>query len=106
MGKRKSGQKQAKTNSLTSLQNILSNERADFIFGLLFLAVAAIMFIAFVSFLRTGQADQSILENMRPSEWQNEKNIFSNCCHSFGAIVSYFFITLSFGLSSLSFQYS
>ena len=100
MGKRKSGQKQAKTNSLTSLQNILSNERADFIFGLLFLAVAAIMFIAFVSFLRTGQADQSILENMRPSEWQNEKNIFSNCCHSFGAIVSYFFITLSFGLSS------
>ena len=100
MGKRKSGQKQAKTNSLTSLQNILSNERADFIFGLLFLAVAAIMFIAFVSFLRTGQADQSILENMRPSEWQNEKNIFSNCCHSFGAIVSYFFITLNFGLSS------
>lgn len=100
MGKRKSGQKQAKTNSLTSLQNILSNERADFIFGLLFLAVAAIMLIAFVSFLRTGQADQSILENMRPSEWQNEKNIFSNCCHSFGAIVSYFFITLSFGLSS------
>lgn len=100
MGKRKLGQKQAKTNSLTSLQNILSNERADFIFGLLFLAVAAIMFIAFVSFLRTGQADQSILENMRPSEWQNEKNIFSNCCHSFGAIVSYFFITLSFGLSS------
>ena len=68
MGKRKSGQKQAKTNSLTSLQNILSNERADFIFGLLFLAVAAIMLIAFVSFLRTGQADQSILENMRPSE--------------------------------------
>lgn len=61
MGKRKSGQKQAKTNSLTSLQNILSNERADFIFGLLFLAVAAIMLIAFVSFLRTGQADQSIL---------------------------------------------
>ena len=53
MGKRKSGQKQAKTNSLTSLQNILSNERADFIFGLLFLAVAAIMLIAFVSFLRT-----------------------------------------------------
>ena len=100
MGKRKSGQKQAKTNSLTSLQNILSNERADFIFGLLFLAVAAIMLIAFVSFLRTGQADQSILENMRPSEWQNEKNIFSNCCHSFGAIVSYFFITLNFGLSS------
>ena len=100
MGKRKSGQKQAKTNSLTSLQNILSNERADFIFGLLLLAVAAIMLIAFVSFLRTGQADQSILENMRPSEWQNEKNIFSNCCHSFGAIVSYFFITLSFGLSS------
>lgn len=100
MGKKKSGQKQAKTNSLTSLQNILSNERADFIFGLLFLAFAAIMLIAFVSFLRTGQADQSILENMRPSEWQNEKNIFSNCCHSFGAIVSYYFITLSFGLSS------
>ena len=100
MKKKKSGQKSTKTNSLTSLQNILSNERTDFIFGLCLIAISILLFIAFVSFLRTGQADQSILENLRPSEWRNENNVFSNYCHSFGAILSYFFITLNFGLSS------
>lgn len=101
MGKRKAGQKPTKTtNSLTSIQNILSNERTDFIFGLCFLAAAILLLISFVSFLHTGAADQSILENLRPSEWRNENNVFSNYCHSFGAILSYFFITLNFGLSS------
>ena len=100
MAKKKTQQKSNKTNGLTSLQSILSNERTDFIFGLCFVAVSIFLTIAFVSFLRTGQADQSILENLRPSEWRNENNIFSNYCHSFGAIASYFFITLSFGLPS------
>ena len=98
MAKKKNQQKSNKTNGLTTLQSILSNERTDFIFGLCFVAVSIFLTIAFVSFLRTGQADQSILENLRPSEWRNENNIFSNYCHSFGAIASYFFITLGFGL--------
>lgn len=100
MARKKTAQKSNKSSGFTSLQSILSNERTDFIFGLCFVAVSIFFVISFVSFLRTGQADQSILENLRPSEWRNENNVFSNCCHSFGAIVSYYFITLNFGLPS------
>ena len=50
-----------------------------------------------VSFLRTGAADQSILENLRPGEWTNEGQQFQNYCGSLGAIISYWLIALNFG---------
>ena len=77
MARKKTAQKSNKSSGFTSLQSILSNERTDFIFGLCFVAVSIFFVISFVSFLRTGQADQSILENLRPSEWRNENNVFS-----------------------------
>ena len=53
-----------------------------------------------VSFLFTGQADQSILESLRAGEWLNSNRMFTNICGSIGAILSYELITLTFGISA------
>ncbi len=104
MAKRKKGTSTKETTSsnrfgsVIGLQKLLDNEKFDFILGLFSFITAFYIIIAFVSFLKTGQADQSILENLRPREWMNDGHIFVNYCGSFGAIISYFFITLNFGL--------
>ena len=51
-----------------------------------------------VSFLNTGQADQSILEDLRPGEWLNTNRTFKNYCGSIGSIIAYTLITVNFGL--------
>ncbi|MBO4316167.1 MAG: DNA translocase FtsK 4TM domain-containing protein, partial [Prevotella sp.] len=48
----------------------------------------------------TGQADQSILENLRPGEWMNSDRQFANYCGSLGAILSYIIITKNFGIAA------
>ena len=52
------------------------------------------------SYLNTGAADQSLLESLRPGEWLNTDKEFCNYCGSFGAIISYLFITENFGFSA------
>lgn len=52
------------------------------------------------SYLNTGAADQSLLESLRPGEWLNTGKEFCNYCGSFGAIISYLFITENFGFSA------
>ena len=79
------------------LQYIFNNTITDFFIGLALIAVAVVIIIAMVSFLRTGAADQSILENLRPGEWTNEGQQFQNYCGSLGAIISYWLIALNFG---------
>lgn len=81
-------------------QNIISNERIDFILGLALFAISIVMFVAMVSYLRTSAADQSILESMRPGEWLNSNKEFANSCGSLGAILSYYLISANFGLPS------
>lgn len=98
MAKRKQGSKNPKLGNILGFQNILSNEKTDFVLGLILLIFAVYLFIAFSSFLRTGQADQSLLENLRPGEWLNEGHIFANYCGSLGAIISFLLITQNFGL--------
>lgn len=51
-----------------------------------------------VSFLNTGYADQSILENLKAGEWTNNEQQFQNYCGSLGAILSYWLIAVNFGL--------
>jgi len=79
---------------------IFNNETTDFLLGLVLLVVAVYMIIAMVSYFSTGQADQSILENLRPGEWTNSGREFQNYCGSLGALLSYFLITVCFGLSA------
>lgn len=98
MARKKAEQKQQKQSKIIGLQKLLTNEKADFLLGVVSVLASAFVIVAFISFLKTGYADQSFLEDMRPREWMNEGHVFENSCGSFGAIMSYFFITLNFGL--------
>lgn len=59
--------------------------------------VAVVMILAMISFLSTGAADQSLLENMQPGEWTNTQQLFQNYCGSMGAILSYWLMAVNFG---------
>lgn len=98
--KKSNNNKPASLSSALGLQKIVHNEIANFLLGLVFLLGSALLLIAMVSYLNTGTSDQSVLENMKPHEWINADNIFRNYCGSLGAILSYYFITTSFGLAA------
>jgi S-DNA-T family DNA segregation ATPase FtsK/SpoIIIE len=68
--------------------------------GLLFFAVAAFLLCSFVSFLTTGQVDQSLIEDLRQGELLNEDRKFANLCGSMGAYTAYFFMKQGFGLAA------
>lgn len=98
MAKKKSDRKTKGFGEAVGISNILKSERTDFLFGLVIAIAAVFAIIAMVSFLNTGAADQSVLEDMRPGEWMNSNHVFKNSCRSFGAMLSYFLITKNFGL--------
>jgi DNA segregation ATPase FtsK/SpoIIIE, S-DNA-T family len=100
MTKKKTEHKKKSFGYAVGLQNILESETTSFFTGLLLLALAVVTIIAMVSYLYTGQVDQSTLENMRPGEWLNQHNNFANTCGSIGACVSYYLITVNFGFPS------
>ena len=80
------------------LQYIFNNTITDFFLGLALIGIAIVVIIAMVSFLNTGYADQSILENLKAGEWTNTEQQFQNYCGSLGAIISYWLIAVNFGL--------
>ena len=80
------------------LQYIFNNTITDFFLGLALVSISVVTIIAMISFLNTGQADQSILEEMRTGEWTNSEHLFQNYCGSIGAIVSYLLMVINFGL--------
>lgn len=98
MVKKRNDGKSTKKAEAVDIRNIISNEKTDFLFGAILVFFAIFMLIAMISYLSTGKADQSILEHMRPGEWLNNNNQFSNYCQSFGAILAYFLINVNFGL--------
>ena len=100
MGKKKSNHKSNTLDKVVGFQDILNSEKTDFLLGLILFFIAGYLLIAMVSFLFTGQADQSILESLRAGEWLNSNRMFTNICGSIGAILSYELITLTFGISA------
>lgn len=100
MAKKKVDKKPKNISEAMGLQNIINNEKVDFIIGLFFVVCSIVLLIAFVSYFYTGKADQSILEDLRPGEWLNNDDLFQNKCRSLGAILSYYFITKEFGLAA------
>ena len=100
MGKKKSNRKSNTLGKVVGFQDILNSEKTDFLLGLILFFIAGYLLIAMVSFLFTGQADQSILESLRAGEWLNSNRMFTNICGSIGAILSYELITLTFGISA------
>ena len=100
MRKKKSNRKSNTLGKVVGFQDILNSEKTDFLLGLILFFIAGYLLIAMVSFLFTGQADQSILESLRAGEWLNSNRMFTNICGSIGAILSYELITLTFGISA------
>ena len=96
MVKKNSDRKQKSMGNAGGLSNIF-NERTDFFLGLILWAIAVYCIVAMCSFLKTGEADQSLLEHLRPGEWMNTDHEFQNYCASTGAIVSYVLIAQNFG---------
>lgn len=100
MAKKKSERTPKTFAGALGLKNILSSEKTDFIIGIILIAASIYLAIVMVSFLQTGAADQSLLEDLRPGEFLNEGGLFANNGASLGAIVSYFLIAQCFGLPS------
>ena len=97
--------KKKKVNHNNSLKDILGfdifqNEKLNFFLGLALFGMALYLVISFVSFLTTGNIDQSMIESAREGEVMNQKGEFKNYCGSLGAYVSYFFMKECFGLAA------
>jgi S-DNA-T family DNA segregation ATPase FtsK/SpoIIIE len=95
-----SGKKVSTYGEALGFNNIFHNERINFVLGLLLLLIAGYLIWAFVSYLVTGVADQSLIETPRDGEILNEHHEFQNACGSIGAYASWFFIKRCFGLSA------
>lgn len=99
--KKKTQEKNAKTLSeAVGFSKIFSNEKLDFILGIVLLIATVYVIMAMVSYFGTGQADQSLLEEQRVGDWLNPGREFKNYCGSFGAIIAYTLMTVNFGLSA------
>lgn len=100
MVRKKSESKTKKTFSEAIGINYIINDKTNFVFGLLLILLAIYLIIAFISYFSTGQADQSMVTDMRPDEWLNTGHEFQNYCGSIGALAAFFFISHCFGLAS------
>ena len=98
MAKKRTERKAKSFGEAIGLQYIFNNTITDFFLGLALIGIAIVVIIAMVSFLNTGYADQSILENLKAGEWTNTEQQFQNYCGSLGAIISYWLIAVNFGL--------
>ena len=104
MAKKKKEKKSQKSSSNSSLSSVLSfdkifhNETINFTLGIAVVLVAVFLSLAFVSYLSTGAADQSMIEDSREGEILNQNHEFMNTCGSFGAWCSWYFIKRCFGL--------
>lgn len=100
MAKKKTERKPKNINEAIGLSSILKSERTDFLLGMITVVFAVYALVAMISYLNTGAADQSILEELRPGEWTNANKAFCNYCGSLGAILSYILITQNFGFAA------
>lgn len=85
---------------INRIREILANERAHFIIGLCTLMLAVFLFLAFLSFFFTGDADQSRLEHLPFSQLTDVKNSLQNWTGFVGAYLAEHFINSWVGISS------
>ena len=97
MAKKRTERKTKTFGEAIGLQYIFNNTITDFFLGLALIGIAVVIIIAMASFLNTGYADQSLLENLKAGEWTNTEQQFQNYCGSMGAIVSYWLMAVNFG---------
>jgi len=97
MAKKKPKVKKAKEPRVRKPLFVLSNQQ-KLIFGSFFLLLGILLFIAFLSFLFTGKADQSIISELPSRAVETE-----NWASQVGAWLSDFFIQRGFGISAFIF---
>ena len=85
---------------LRHILQVFQNERLHFFLGMLLFALSVCLTWAFVSYFTTGAADQSIIENLREGDLENEPQKFGNAVGSLGAYAAYYFMNHCFGVSS------
>ncbi len=103
MAKNKSSRNSKKTISVwdaLGFNNIFQNERLQIIVGVILICVALFMLISFVSYFFTGAADQSIIDNPHPEDFENKTHEYSNTCKSLGADIAEFLIGKQFGIGA------
>ena len=71
MARKKSDRKPKNIGEAVGFRNIFNSEKTDFLLGLVLLLLAIYTIIVMISYLSTGQADQSLLDNLRPGECIN-----------------------------------
>ena len=92
----------AKSKSFTEAIGVkyIINDKTNFVMGVILVLFAFYLGIAFVSYLSTGEADQSLVLKLRPGDIENNGQEFQNTCGSIGAMISYFLISRCFGFSA------
>lgn len=100
MAKKKQTRTARSFSEAIGVKGILQNDVFAALVGLVLLIVAIYFVVAFLSYLGTGRADQSLVLDLRPTEWLNAKREFQNTCGSVGALLGYFFIARCFGLAA------
>ena len=103
MAKKKKEKRSSQASSFSEalgIKNIFSNEILWIFVGFIIIALAIYMLIAFISYLSTGAADQTMIESAREGELMNPQVVFANTCGKLGAYISNYFIKCCFGLPS------
>ena len=100
MAKKKKTSTASSFKEAIGIDKIFHNERLNFFLGFLLLLVSCYMIWAFISYLTTGAADQSMIEEPREGELLNQNGEFQNACGSMGAYCAWFFVKRCFGLSA------
>lgn len=100
MAKKKNPRANKSLSEVVGFDTIFHNDVINFIIGVVLVLLSIYIIISFISFFSTGRADQSLVLDLRPGEIFNSNKAFQNSCGSFGAFVSYFFISRCFGLSA------
>ncbi len=98
MARKKKEPKSPSLSETFGLDRIHFSDRIVPFLGVVLFCVAGFMTCAFISYLSTGAADQSMIESPRAGDLLNQHGEFSNWCGSLGARLSWFFIKKSFGL--------
>ena len=95
--KQKKQQEKPSYSAALGFKSFFENEKTNFTAGIILLAFAVYITIAFVSFLSTGAMDQSIVEHPLVGDLANVNRDFHNYCGSIGAYISFFLIGDCFG---------
>ena len=84
----------------TKILDFTRSEKVHFFLGIILLTISVCMAWSFVSFFTTGAFDQSIIENPRPGDMENQNELFKNAIGSIGAWTSYYFMNRCFGVAA------